>query len=724
MDMLPEPAAPNPHSRTFGGNRAFHNFFNDFSHIQDPNLRRRLALSEIDKVPFGFYHVRAVLVAGIGFFLDSYDIFAINLITTLLGVVFWHGPPEKAANGYGGNYGTLPTPVSQALKASTSAGIVVGQILFGWLADVFGRRRMYGVELAIIVVATFGCTLVAPSQAMGFTGLMAFWRVMMGVGIGGDYPLSSVITSEFAPTRWRGAMMSAVFSMQGIGQLVAALVALLVTASFKGAYHGAVNVGSCDIVCQTAADRSWRLIVGVGALPACFALYYRITIPETPRYTFEVARDVEKADADIKAYMASKAEGEVDKVQQARMKKVASPSLNVPSASWPDLYSHFRQWKNARMLIGTTMSWFFLDLAFYGLGLNNTIVLHAIGYATGDTLYEQLLNNAIGTIILAVAGSLPGYWMAIFTIDTIGRKPLQIFGFIALTIIFSVLGFYYHHLNQGAMLALYVIAQFFFNWGPNTTTFIVPAECFPTRYRSSGHGISAAMGKIGAITAQVISIPLLSKDSPVDCKGSQCSPWLDRLMQIFALFMLCGTFVSFLIPETKGLTLEELAGEQPTSYNAGRNGSFIVPPQQWWNPFRSGQPAGFCYPHFKRGARNPRVGIMTSPEMAVQQQQHQQHQQESHEHHSRRGGSSRSGKWSWRRGGSNDTAGYEMSSTSSTTGIVAPSGGTVVREDGDTSGAHGGLLPGWGVGWGRIDRGGHPTSVENIKLQDVGRLLR
>ncbi|KAK6853275.1 hypothetical protein PG995_010087 [Apiospora arundinis] len=722
MDMLPEPAASTSHGRTFGGNRAFHNFFNDFSHIQDPNLRRRLALSEIDKVPFGFYHVRAVLVAGIGFFLDSYDIFAINMITTLLGVVFWHGPPEKAVNGYGGNYGTLPVPVSQTLKASTSAGIVVGQILFGWLADVFGRRRMYGVELAIIVVATFGCTLVAPSQAMSFTGLMAFWRVMMGVGIGGDYPLSSVITSEFAPTRWRGAMMSAVFSMQGIGQLVAALVALIVTVSFKEAYHGAANVGACDVVCQTAADRSWRLIVGVGALPACFALYYRITIPETPRYTFEVARDVEKADADIKAYMASKAEGEVDEVKQARMKKVASPALNIPSASWPDLFSYFGQWKNAKMLVGTTMSWFFLDLAFYGLGLNNTIVLHAIGYATGNTLYEQLFNNAIGTIILAVAGSLPGYWMAVFTIDTIGRKPLQIFGFVALTIIFSILGFHYHHLNQGAMLALYVIAQFFFNWGPNTTTFIVPAECFPTRYRSSGHGLSAAMGKIGAIIAQVISLPLLNKDSPVDCKGSQCSPWLDRLMQIFALFMLCGTFVSFLIPETKGLTLEELAGEQPTSYNAGRNGSFIVPKSRWWNPFKGGQPAGFFFPRFRKGnSRNPRVGIMTSPEMAAQQQQH--HQQ-THDQHSRKAGSSRSGKWSRRRGGSGDTVGgYEMSSTSSTTGIVPPSG-TATREDGDTSGAHGGLLPGWGAGWGRIDRGGHPTSIENIKLQDVGHLLR
>lgn len=154
--------------------------------------------------------------------------------------------------------------------------------------------------------------------------------------------------------------MAAVFSMQGLGQLLAAIVALIVTAAFKDAYHNAPNVEGCDYICQTAADRSWRIIVGVGAIPACFALYYRITIPETPRYTFEVAKDVEKADADIKAYMASKSEGEVDEVKRARMKKVASPALNVPSASWPDLISHFRQWKNMKILIGTTLSWFFL----------------------------------------------------------------------------------------------------------------------------------------------------------------------------------------------------------------------------------------------------------------------------------------------------------------------------------------------------------------------------
>jgi PHS family inorganic phosphate transporter-like MFS transporter len=133
------------------------------------------------------YHVRAVVVAGIGFFTDSYDIFAINLVTSILGMIYWQQT----------NHGVLPTNVSTALKAATSGGAVLGQIGFGWLADVIGRRKMYGVELAIIILATLAQSLSAPSSAVTMTGLLVFWRVIMGIGIGGDYPLSAVITSEY-----------------------------------------------------------------------------------------------------------------------------------------------------------------------------------------------------------------------------------------------------------------------------------------------------------------------------------------------------------------------------------------------------------------------------------------------------------------------------------------------------------------------------------------------
>ncbi|KAK1729032.1 H+ symporter [Colletotrichum acutatum] len=720
--MLPPPMTPSTeriHRRTNGGNKAFHNFANDYSHITDPSLRRRLALSEIDKVPFGLYHVRAILVAGVGFFLDSYDIFAINLITTLLGVVFWQGPPESSAHGYGGNNGELPGPVNSALKASTSAGIIVGQIVFGWLADVFGRRRMYGVELGIIILATLSAALVSPSQSVSFTGLMIFWRVIMGVGIGGDYPLSSVITSEFAPTRWRGAMIAAVFSMQGMGQLGAAVVALVTAEAFKDSYLDVHTLGDCHSRCQLAADRSWRIIVGMGAVPACIALYYRITIPETPRYTFDVEQDVEKADADIRAYMASKSKGDYDTDLQFKMKKETGPGYNTPAASWPDAWAYFTQWKHFKMLLGTAFSWFFLDLAFYGLGLNSTVVLQTIGYADGANFYKRLHNQAVGLIILACAGAIPGYWVSVFTIDTLGRKPIQIMGFFMLTVIFCVLGFLLHQLTDAVFLTLYITGQFFFNFGPNTTTFIVPGECFPTRYRSTGHGISAAMGKVGAILAQVISIPLLAKDVPGDCHGDHCAPWLDRLLELFALFMFLGMLSSLLIPETKGMTLEELAGETPTSYNRGRNGSIshYPRPQSKWNPFGGGHPAGFHYPRTST-VKAARVGIMTSPDLLAEEERRRRSQTRFWRKRRRERGGGGSGSSI---GGGTDE--YAMSIRNS--GVSSAYTGRnmgAADEQMPTDPAAAGVFPTWGAGWGRVDRGAQP--MENVKLHDVGSLLR
>ena len=126
-------------------------------------------------------------MAGIGFFTDAYDIFAINLVTNMLGVVYW----SKS------NKGNIPQSSDTAIKVATSGGTVLGQVGFGYLADVVGRKKMYGLELILIIFATLAQSLSAASPALSITGVLIFWRVMMGVGIGGDYPLSAIITSEY-----------------------------------------------------------------------------------------------------------------------------------------------------------------------------------------------------------------------------------------------------------------------------------------------------------------------------------------------------------------------------------------------------------------------------------------------------------------------------------------------------------------------------------------------
>ncbi|KAK9473825.1 major facilitator superfamily domain-containing protein [Dipodascopsis tothii] len=535
-------AAPAVGKKTSGGNAAFHNFVNDFAHIADPVERRRLALEKIDNASFSWYHVRAIIIAGIGFFTDAYDIFAINIAVTMLGYVYFADNKSK-----------LPTNSDTAVKVATSAGTVIGQLFFGYMADRVGRKRVYGLELIVIMVATLAQALSGHSQSLNIIGVLCFWRVIMGIGIGGDYPLSSIITSEFATTKWRGAIMGAVFANQGWGQLAAALVALVVTAGFKSSLEPAATAAECGDVCQAAVDKMWRILIGFGAVPACVALYYRLTIPETPRYTFDVSSELNDSDTDLEKFS-----GEVNSAASDVSDKVTgvirqAPELVMPKASWSDFWSHFGQWKHGKILISTAGGWFFLDVAFYGLGLNNSTILSAIGYAGQSNVYTNIYNTCVGNLILICAGSIPGYWFAVATLDTVGRRNLQLGGFVVLTVLFCIIGFAYHKLSGHGLLGLYVLCQLFMNWGPNTTTFIVPGECYPTRYRSTAHGISAASGKVGAIIAQVAIAPLRTKG----CPGGTC--WLNHVMQIFALFMLLGFAVSIFMPETKRQTLEDLA---------------------------------------------------------------------------------------------------------------------------------------------------------------------
>lgn len=307
---------------------------------------------------------------------------------------------------------------------------------------------------------------------------------------------------------------------------------------------------------------------------------------------------MQKAVADVETYRTGRwGEGEVDELSRAQSRFAARAQLEIPKASWSDFARYYREWRHLKVLLGCALSWFFLvrtplyypagyieplkffkltfalfkDVAFYGLGLNNAIILNAIGWSGGSNVYQIYYNTAVGNLILVLAGAVPGYWVSACTIDTIGRKPVQMFGFFMLTLLFCVIGFDFWNLSGGALMALYTLAQFFFNAGPNSTTFVVPGECFPTRYRSTSHGISAASGKVGAIIAQVVFGPLKTMGANPELAKTDprwTNPFIAHIMQIFALFMLLGLFSSFLIPETARKTLEELCGEEPTHGDA------------------------------------------------------------------------------------------------------------------------------------------------------------
>ena len=146
---------------------------------------------------------RVLLVSGIGFFTDAYDLFVIGIVSTLLKGQWHLGAGQLAL-----------------LNAVMLGAAFLGALAFGRLADVIGRTRVYWMSAAIMVLAAVGSAL-SPSLAV----LIAF-RFLLGFGVGGDYPVSAVLMSEYAHHSNRGRMVGLVFSAQAVGLVVGPLVAL------------------------------------------------------------------------------------------------------------------------------------------------------------------------------------------------------------------------------------------------------------------------------------------------------------------------------------------------------------------------------------------------------------------------------------------------------------------------------------------------------------------
>lgn len=186
------------------------------------------------------------------------------------------------------------------------------------------------------------------------------------------------------------------------------------------------------------------------------------------------------------------------------------------------------------------------DIAFYGVNLNQSIILAKIGYGVGPTPWETLFNIAVGNIIVMLAGPLPGFVLAIWVPDLLGRVRQQWISSLIVAVLYAIWAGVTDHTSTGGLITLFVLSQFFLNMGPNATTFLIPAEVFPTRVRGTAHGLSAASGKVGAV------VTAFAFGSVVDAIGLKGT--LGLLSGIMALCAAC----SFLIPETKGRTLAEI----------------------------------------------------------------------------------------------------------------------------------------------------------------------
>ena len=139
------------------------------------------------------------------------------------------------------------------------------------------------------------------------------------------------------------------------------------------------------------------------------------------------------------------------------------------------------------------------DIAYYGINLNQSIVLSEIGYSTGATPFQTLWNTAVGNIIVVLAGYLPAFYVGIFLPDLMGRVSQQFIFSALAAVLYAIWAGVTDIMSTGGLMALFTLSQFVLNVGPNCTTFLLPVEVFPTRVRATAHGIAAASGKAGAV---------------------------------------------------------------------------------------------------------------------------------------------------------------------------------------------------------------------------------
>ena len=442
----------------------------------------------LDDAPLSRFHRRAVVISGMGFFTDAYDLFVIGTVAAIV-TTQWH----------------LSTIQTSWVTGSAILGAFVGAFVFGRIADVVGRKTVY-VSVAVIMVVG----AVASALAPGFL-FLAFARFVIGLGIGGDYPVSAVLMSEYANRNDRGRLVGLVFSMQAVGLIVGPLVALVLLSS------------------GMTSSLTWRVLLGVGAIPAAGVIYLRSRMPESPRFKSRVKGDSTSAAKDLHRF----AEGAVD---ASRTTSEGTRHMGLRAFL-----------SNPRMLVllvGTAGSWFLFDYAYYG----NTLSLPSILKEVSPT--ASLETKLLLTLALFIVFAVPGYLMAVWKMDRIGHRRLQFIGFAVMALCFAVLGAVPVLTTAVApFIAIFGLSYFFTEFGPNTTTFVLPSEVFPVSVRTTGHGIAAGIGKLGAFVG-VFLVPQLQNH--IGLRG---------LLVVAGGAASLGFLVTSLLPEPSGRSLDSISGD-------------------------------------------------------------------------------------------------------------------------------------------------------------------
>jgi len=405
--------------------------------------------------------MRSTLIAAFSNLSTAYNLVNINVSHVILEGQYCGGDNCKASVA--------------ATSSACLAGAIFGQLTFGYIGDCLGRGPALHLTMVLSIAGALVSAFAVPLSPSNPTSVFVFLsvaRFILGAGVGGVYPLAATVAAEGSDAASRGRSVALVFSMQGVGQLLVPIVGMITVYTF-GSYDDRVASH------KPMPGISWRLILGLGALPGLLLLPFQKS----------------------------------NRAQQPEQTTTETTEEQQDTAPAPGLLQALQNRRHWRNIVGCAGGWFLFDITFYGNTLFSPTVLRDVFDVDGSVpvVGKTMKDNLCWPMTLLALIGLPGYYVSVWLMDKWGRKNIQLQGFAFMALLYAILAFWMEPMEDfpTILLLVYGLTYFFSNFGPNSTTFILPSETFPTEVRSTLNGVCAACGKLGAVVGSSMFKPLV-----------------------------------------------------------------------------------------------------------------------------------------------------------------------------------------------------------------------
>lgn len=388
----------------------------------------------IDDGPLTRYHRRLIAACSGGPFLDGYLLAIVGVALTGASAELGLGSVELGLAG-----------------AASLVGLFLGSLLLGPITDRIGRKMMYTVDLLAMVIASAACLFISD----GFQLILL--RLVVGLAVGADYPIATALLTEWMPKKRRGAIIGWLSTIWLVGAIAAYLVGFALSTAF--------------------GPESWRWMLASGAVFGIIVMLLRFGAHESPRWLIAKGRFDEARSALSKALERDVTEAEVRSL-------VISDEEETKSSFGSLLRAPF-----LKRTLFCGLTWMCIALPQFALLTYGPIILSQFGLAHGgaeETLGQIVLN--LGFLI----GTLP----ALRWVETLGRRPLMIWTFVAAAAFLLPLGLWPEGPTWFVMVFFFLFTMA--SGAGTILVFIYPNELFPTSVRASAVGLATAISRIGA----------------------------------------------------------------------------------------------------------------------------------------------------------------------------------------------------------------------------------